>query len=159
MDTIFMNSKNSKTSKLYVLILQLIDKLDLRRVEKSIALSNVSIYYTWKNMKNSSNNKIQLQHGIINLNNRLPDGSNSTSNIQDYFNYILKKHNENIDNPVMRIYVNKSQNRVTFTIKTGYYLELLTPGTMKLLGTTENKITKDKNGENVPHLLSQQCQQ
>ena len=50
------------------------------------------------------------------------------------------------------MYVNKIENRITFKIKTGYYLELLTPGTMKLLGSTKNKITKDKNGENVPHL-------
>ena len=53
MDTIFMNSKNSKTSKPHILILNLTDKLDLRRGEKSIALSNLSIYHTWKNMKSS----------------------------------------------------------------------------------------------------------
>ena len=59
MDTIFMNSENSKTSELYVLILMLTDELDLRRrSEKSIALSNLSIYYTWKNIKNSYNNNI-----------------------------------------------------------------------------------------------------
>ena len=66
--------------------------------------------------------------------------------------YLKKNHGENIDNPSIRIYVNKIENRITFKIKTGYYLELLTPETMKLLGSTENKITKDKNGENVPHL-------
>ena len=63
-----------------------------------------------------------------------------------------KKHNGNIDNTSVRIYINKIENRVTFKIKTGYYLELLTHETMKLLGSTENKIAKDKNGENVPHL-------
>ena len=52
----------------------------------------------------------------------------------------------------MKIYVNKIENRITFKIKTGYCLELLTPETIKLLGSTENKIIKDKNGENVPHL-------
>ena len=56
MDTIFMNSKNSKTSEQYILILKLTDKLDLRIDEKSIALSNLSIYYTWKNIKSSYNN-------------------------------------------------------------------------------------------------------
>ena len=66
--------------------------------------------------------------------------------------YILKKHGENIDNPSVRIYVNKSENRIKFKIKTGYYLELLTPETMKLLGSIENQITKYKNGENVPLL-------
>ena len=82
----------------------------------------------------------------------LRDGSYSISDIQDYFEYILKKHGENVDNPSIKIYVNKIENRITFKIKTGYYLELLTPETMKLLGSTESKITKDRNGGNVPHL-------
>ena len=64
----------------------------------------------------------------------------------------FKKHSESVDNSSIRIYVNKIENRITFKIKSGYYLELLTPETMKLLGSTESKITKDKNGENVPHL-------
>ena len=68
------------------------------------------------------------------------------------FEYIFKKHGENIDKPSVKIYVNKIENRITFKIKNGYSLELLTPETMKLLGSTKNKITKDKNGENVPHL-------
>ena len=66
--------------------------------------------------------------------------------------YLKKKHEEDIDKPSVQIYVNKIENRVTFKIKDGYSLELLTPETMKLLGSTKNKITKDKNGENVPHL-------
>ena len=82
----------------------------------------------------------------------MPDGLYSVSNIQDYFKYILKKHGENIDKPSVQIYVNKIKNRITFKIKDGYSLQLLTPETMKLLGSTKNKITKDKNGENVPHL-------
>ena len=82
----------------------------------------------------------------------MPDGSYSVSNIQDYFEYILKKHGEDIDKPSVQIYVNKIENRVTFKIKNGYSLEFLTPETMKLLGSTKNKITKDKNSENVPHL-------
>ena len=64
------------------------------------------------------------------------------SNIQDYFEYILKKHSESVDNPSIRTYVNRIENRITFKIKSGYYLELLTPETMKLLGSTESKITK-----------------
>ena len=64
----------------------------------------------------------------------------------------MKKHGEDIDKPSVMIYVNKIENRVTFKIKNGYSLELLTKETMKLLGSTENKINKDKNGENVPHL-------
>ena len=74
------------------------------------------------------------------------------SDIHDYFEYILKKYSESVDNPSIKIFVNKIENRVTFKIKKGYYLELLTPETMKFLGSTESKITKEKNGENVPHL-------
>ena len=66
---------------------------------------------------------------------------------------ILKKnHGENTDNPSVKIYVNKIENRITFKIKNGFNLELLTLETMKLLRSTENNITKDNNGENVPHL-------
>ena len=82
----------------------------------------------------------------------LPRGSYLISDIQDYFEYILKKQNENVDNPSIRIYVNETENRITFKIKNGYYLKVLTLETMKLLGSTESKITKDKNGENVVHL-------
>ena len=82
----------------------------------------------------------------------LPDGSYSISDIQDYFEYILKKHSESVDHPPIEIFVSKNGNRITFKIKNGYYLELLTPETMNLLGSTESKITGEKNGENVPHL-------
>ena len=82
----------------------------------------------------------------------LPDGLYSVSNIQDYFEYILKKHEENTDKSSVQIHVNKIENRVAFKIKNGYSLELLTPETMKLLGSTKNKITKNRNGENVPLL-------
>ena len=66
--------------------------------------------------------------------------------------YILRKHSESVDNPPIRIYVNRIENRIMFKTKSGYYLELLTPETMKLLGSAESKITKNKNGENVLHL-------
>ena len=148
-----MNSKNSQTSKPHVLILKFTDKLDLRRSENRIALSNLSIYYTWKNIKISyNNNKFKISAPTWNDEFELPDGSYSISDIQDYFEYILKKHGENIDNPSVKIYVNKIENRITFRIKNGYGFELLTPETTKLLGSTENKITRDKNCENVPHL-------
>ena len=153
MDTIFMNSENSKTSETHVLILNLTDKLDLRISEKSIALSNLSIYYPWINIKSSYNdNEFKISTPTQNDKFNLPDGSYSVSDIQDYFEYILKKNGEDTDNPLMKIYVKNIENRITFKIKTGYNLELLTPGTMKLLGNIKNKITKDKNGENVPHL-------
>ena len=153
MDTIFMNSENSKTPKPHVLILKLTNKLDLRIGEKIIALSNLSIYYTWKNIKSSyNNNKFKISAPTWNDEFELPDGSYSISDIQDYFEYILKKHGENIDMPSVQTYVNKIENRVTFKIKNGYILEVLTSETMKLLGSAENKVTKDKNGEVVQHL-------
>ena len=153
MDAILMNSENSKTSEPHVLILRLTDRLDFKRVEKSIAFLNLSIYYTWKNIKNLyNNNKFKISAHTWNDKFELRNGWDSVSDIDDYFEYILKKHEGNNDNPSVRIYVNKTENRITFTINTGYYLELLTPATMKPPGSTENKITKDKNGEKVPHL-------
>ena len=163
MDTIFMNSENSKTSKPYILKLKLTDKLDLQIGEKVIALSNLSKYYTWKNIKSSyNNNKFKISAPTWNEEFTIPDGSYSISDIQDYFEYILKAHDENTDiikkngettnkSPI-QIYVNKIENRITFKIKNGYSLELLTKETKKLFGSTKSKITKDKNGENVPHL-------
>ena len=65
--------------------------------------------------------------------------------------YLKKKHEENIDNPSIRIYINKIKNRITLKILTGYYLVLLLPEIMKLLGSIENTLTKDENGKNVPH--------
>ena len=82
----------------------------------------------------------------------MPDGWYSVSDIQDYFEYIFKKYGEDIDKPSVQIYVNKVENRVTFKIKNGYSLQLLTSETIKLFWSTENKITKNKNSENVPHL-------
>ena len=80
------------------------------------------------------------------------DGLYSILNIQDYFEYVLKKHGENIDNPPVQIYVNKTENKYILKIKDGYSLELLTPEKMKLLRSTKKKLIKVKNGENVPHL-------
>ena len=152
MDTIFINSEKSRTSEYHVLLFNLTNKIDLRS-EKTVALSNLSFYYTWKNIKSSyNNNKFKISAPTWNEEFKLPDGSYSISDIQDYFQYILKKHSESVDNPPIRIYINKIENRITLKIKSGYYLELLTPETMKLLGSTESKKTEDKNGENVPHL-------
>ena len=155
-----MNTENSKTSKPRVLTLKLANKLDLRFGEKVIiALSNFSIYYTWKNIKIIyNNNKFKISAPTWNDEFELPDGSYSASDIQDYFEYILKK--------TWRSYSKKNKKKILinhqyryisiklkiFKIKNGCTLELLTPETMKLLGSAKNKITKDKNGENVPHL-------
>ena len=85
MDTIFMNSENSKTPKPHVLVLKLTNKLDLRIGKKVIALSNLSIYYTWKNIKSSyNNNKLKISAPTWNDKFELPDRSYSVSNIQDY---------------------------------------------------------------------------
>ena len=106
-----------------------------------------------ENIKSSyNNNKFKISAPTWHEEFELPDGSYSVSDIQDYFEYILKKHSESVDNLSIRIYVNKIENRITFKIKSGYYLELLTPETRKLLGSTVSKINEDKNGENVPHL-------
>ena len=155
-----MNSENSKTSKPQILKLKLTDKLDLRVDKKVIALSNLSIYYTWNNIKNSCNNKFKISVPTWNEEFTLPDRSYPVSDIQDYFEYIFKKHEEKInkdkDNdknkPSVKIYINRVENRIIFKIKKGYSLELLTKETMKLRGSTKNEMTKGKNGENVPHL-------
>ena len=76
MDTIFMNSENSKTSENHVLVIKLTDKLDLRRGQKIVALSNLSIYCTWKNIKSSyNNNKFKISVPTWNEVLELPDGS------------------------------------------------------------------------------------
>ena len=103
MDTIFMKSKNSKTSDPHRLLLNLANKIDLKVSDKYVALSNLSIEYTW-------------------------------------------------NDPSTRIYINKKENIITLKSKTRYYLELLIPEIMKLLGSTKGKITKNENGENVLHL-------
>ena len=91
-------------------------------------------------MKSSyNNNKFKISVPTWSEEFKLPDGSYSVSNIQDYFEYILKKHSESVDNPSIRIYINRIENTITLKIKNGYYLELLTPETMKLLGSTEVK--------------------
>ena len=95
-----MNWENSKASMPHILKLKLTSKLDLRIGEKVIALSNLSIYYTWKNIKSSyNNNKFKISASRWNEEFKLPDGSYSVSDIQDYFEYILKKHGENTNKP------------------------------------------------------------
>ena len=97
MDTIFMNSENSRTSKPHILILKLTRQLDLRIGKKVIALSNLSIYYKWKNIESSyNNNNFRISAQTWNDEFELPDGSYSMSDIQDYFEYIFKKIMEKI---------------------------------------------------------------
>ena len=123
-----MNFGNGKISKPHVVILKLTDKSDLGRGEKNIALSNLSIYHAWKNIKRSYHiNKFKISAPTRNDKLELWDGLYSISDILDYFEHILKKHNESIDNNLIRIYVNKIENGITFKIKKGYHLEILKP--------------------------------
>ena len=155
METIFMNTESSKTSEPHRFKLDLTDKPNLKNPSKNIALANLSIYYTWKNIKlKYSNNKFKISVPTWNDTFDLPDGSYSIADIQDYFEFIIKKHETLTENPPIQIYPNKIKNRIVFKIKTGYKLELLTPETMRLLGSTKKVVDKDKNGENVPKLES-----
>ena len=118
MDAIFMNSKNSKASDPHRLLLNLTDKINVKRSHKYVALSNLSKYYTRKNVKTSyKNNKFKISAPTWNEEFELPDGSYSISDIQPYFEYILKKHREKINNPSIRISINKTEKRITFKIK------------------------------------------
>ena len=109
--------------------------------------------HTWRNIKSSyKNNKFKISAPTWNDEFELPDGFYSVSDIHNCFKYIFKKHGENTNKPSVQIYVNKTENRITFKINHRYSLELLTPETMKLLGSTKSETSKDKNGENVPHL-------
>ena len=148
-----MNSENSKTSDPHRLLLSFTDQINLKRSDTYVSLSNLNIYYTWANIKKSyKNNKFKISTPTWNEEFELPDGLYSVSDIHNYFKYIIKKNETITDNPSIMIYLNKIENRITFKIKTLNYLELLTPETMKLLGSTNSKINKDKNGKNVPHL-------
>ena len=155
METIFMNTENSKTNESHRFKLDLADKLNLKNLKKNMALVDLSIYYSWKNIKSEySNNKFKIFTPTWHETFDLPDGSFSIADIQDYFEFIIKKHETLTENPSIQIYPNKIKNRIVFKIKTGYKLELLAPETMKLLGSTKKVVDKDKNGENVPKLES-----
>ena len=120
-----------------------------------MALANLSIYYTQKNIKTDYNsNKFKTSARTWNETFDLPVGSHSIDDIQDYFEFIMKKYVILTDNLSIMIYSNKIKNKIVFKIKNGYKLELLTPETMKLLGSTKKVVDKDKNGENVPKLES-----
>ena len=150
-----MNTKNSKTNEPHRFRLSLADKLNLKDPSKNIALANLSIYYTWKNIKSAyNNNKFKISAPTWNDTFDLPDGSYSIADIQDYFEFIIKKHETLTENPPVQIYPNKIKNRIVFKIKTGDKLELLSSETMKLLGSTKKDVDQDKDGEDVPKLES-----
>ena len=149
-----MNTKNSKTNEPHIFKLDLTDKLNLKNPNKNMALANLRIHYTWKDIKSEyKNNKFKISAPTWNDTFDLPDGSYSIADIQDYFEFIIKKHENLTENPPIQIYPNKIKNRIVFKIKTGYKLELLTPETVKLLGSTKKDVDSDKNSEDVPKLV------
>ena len=128
--------------------MDLTNKIDLKDSKKNMVLSNLSIYYTWKNIQSEcNNNKFKISAPTWNDTFDLPDGSYSIEDIQDYFEFIINKHETLSENPPV-------QNRIVFNIKMRYKLELLTPETMKLLESGKKDVDKYKDGENVPKLES-----
>ena len=134
-----MNTDNSKANESNKFIYQFTDKLNLKTPNsKNIGLVNLSIYYAWKNIKSEyNNNKFKISAPTWNDEFDLPDGSYSIADLQDYCEFIIKKHETLAENPPIQIYPNKTKNRVVFKIKTEYKLELLSPETVKLLGSTK----------------------
>ena len=148
-----MRSENSKTSKPHVLVLDFTDKIDLSRGLKIHCFIKSQYYYTWKNIKPLYNyNKLKISAIKWNHEFELPDGSYSVPAIQNYFEYILKQNEGNFDNSSIKACINKIEKRITFKTKTEYFSRLLTPEAMKLFESTNSKITKYKNGENMSHL-------
>ena len=128
-----MNTENSKTSEPHRFKMDLADKRNLKNPNKNMALANLSIYYTWKNIKSEyNNNKFKISAPTWNDTFDLPDGSYSISDIRDYFVFIIKKHETLAEDLPIQIYPNKIKNRIVLKIKTSYKLYLLTPQTMQL---------------------------
>ena len=118
-----------------------------------MTLANLSIYYTWKNVKSTyNNNKFKISVPTWNETFGLPEGSYNISEIQDYIEYIIKKHKKIGENAPILIYANTINNRIVFKIKSGYKLELSSKETMKLLGSTKDTTDAHQNSENVPKL-------
>ena len=154
MENIFMNTRNSKTSQSNKFRLYFTNKLDLRGNRK-ISLVNLSIHHTWQNIKDEyKNNRFEIIGQTWDETFDLPDGSYTVADIQDYFLWVIKKHetdvNSSEESPIL-IYPNKIRNRIVLKIKTGYKLELLTSETMALLGDGAI-VDSNKNGKNVPEL-------
>ena len=153
METISMNTENSKTNEEHKFVLNLSQRLDLRGSDKHVSLQNLSNYYTWKNIrKQYKNNTLKIITPTWNNEFELPHGSYSVSDIQDYIEFIIKKHETLTTIPLIHVYTNRINNRFVFKIKGGYKLDLQTPETMKLFSTTKKIIDKIKNGEKVPSL-------
>ena len=127
-----MNTENSKTNEPHRFKLDLTDKLNLKNPNKNMALANLSIYYTWKNIKSEyNNNKFKISAPTWNDTFDLPDGSYSIDDIQGYSEFIIKKHETSNEDLTIETYPNKIKNRIVFKIKPGYKLEFLTLETMR----------------------------
>ena len=141
METIFTNTENSKANQSDKFIYQFTDKFNLKAPnDKNIGLVNLSIYCTSKNNKSEYNDyKFKISAPTWNDTFDLLDGSYSVSDIQDYFEFIIRKHETLTENPPIKTYLNKIKNRIAFKIKTGYKLELLSLETMRLLGSEKKE--------------------
>ena len=151
-----MSTENSKTNESNKFIHQFADKLNLETPNnKDIGLVKFRIYYTCKNIKSEyNNNNFKISAPTRNNKFDLPDGSYPIFDIQDYFEFIIKKHETLAENTPIQICPNKIKNRIVFKVKTGCKLELLSPETIKLLGSTKKDVVKDKDREAVPKLES-----
>ena len=120
METVFMNTENSGTNESNRFRLDLTGKLNLKNPNKNMALANLSIYYTWKNIKSEyNNNKFKISAPTWSETFDLPDGSYSIDDIQGYFEFIMKKHLILTNNPSIKICSNKIKNRIVFKIRNG----------------------------------------
>ena len=148
-----MKTLNSRTNESKKVIYQFTGKLNLKNPNQNMALANLSIYYTWKNIKfEYNNNKLKIFAPTWNDEFNLPYGFYSVSDIEDYFEYIIKKYETIADNLAVQIYVNKIKNRIVFKIKTGYKLGLLSKETRQLLGSSKKDIDQNKDGKILPKL-------
>ena len=151
METIFMYTENSQKSELHKFALKLSQKLDLKNLDKHVALQNLSIYYTWKNIRQMyKNNKPKIIAPTWNDEFELLSGFYSALDI--HIEFIIKIHETLTDNLPIHIYINRINNRLFCKIKDEYKLNLQTPETIKLFGSTKKLIDKTKNEENVPRL-------
>ena len=136
-----MNTKNSKTNEPHRFRLSLADKLNLKDPSKNMALVNLSIYYTWKNIKSGyNNNKFKIFAPTWNDEFDVLDGCYSIADIQDCFEFIFKKHETLAENSPIQLYPNKIKTRIVFKVKAGYKLEILSWETMKLLWSTKKDV-------------------
>ena len=108
METIFINTENSKTNEPHRFKLDSIDELNLKNPNKNMALANLNIYYTSRKVKSKyNNNKFQISARTWNDTFDLPESSYSIADILDYFEFVIKKHETLTENPPVQIYPNK----------------------------------------------------